>query len=406
MLDAVVNSCAVPFLFRTYRDIEAYRYVDGGLCDNLPVSLLDDRSSGHGPIFAISPFEVDAPPPAFGKVQEPAAASKQLVGYLGALFSAPINHSVNRSRERVHGLNMVDFKTSLGTFDFEQMLQQMEGSQEYGEIYRSAEVKLLNFLRVASAVPADDLHLGYNTNLENLVDRLASVMDSLRTEREIVLERAQTMVYANCLKASRHADADVELDIVRTEIEFRVLSGSVRVLEVALSSGREEVFRNSSVWSLSEKFSGAQLEATLLPVPRSAKAGGALTYLILKNPIVGSDSCPTYILRTAYLARAALGNLKEVGKVDFIADTNANPSAIGALELIAMIPAQHHLPVRSWIEPNSLSSVDISAAEINSGTELSAIGFTAVGMRVKNVPPQLKVVLKLVSLAPGGALPI
>jgi predicted acylesterase/phospholipase RssA len=52
-VSAIADSCAIPFIFRTWRG-SGCRFVDGGICSNLPVDFLLDKVRERGEVLAVS----------------------------------------------------------------------------------------------------------------------------------------------------------------------------------------------------------------------------------------------------------------------------------------------------------------------------------------------------------------
>jgi predicted acylesterase/phospholipase RssA len=99
----------IPFAFRTYTDVETSPYVDGGVCENLPVERLLKDEDEDGPVFAVSIVEDNPRPYLPANVKE----------YLLQLLSASMNHNVERAKRLVGYSNVIEAKTVLNTFDFE-----------------------------------------------------------------------------------------------------------------------------------------------------------------------------------------------------------------------------------------------------------------------------------------------
>lgn len=110
--DSIIDSCSLPFLFRIWDSQNQSVKLDGGLCDNLPVSELIDEEAAYGPVIALT----FAPQPAdHGR-------PKSLVSFLGAIIDTVINHPVVSTRKLlpescIHSvdsdLHYLDFQTAM-----------------------------------------------------------------------------------------------------------------------------------------------------------------------------------------------------------------------------------------------------------------------------------------------------
>ena len=62
VVDALANSCALPFAFRSHRNVGPQPLVDGGICENLPSDELE-ADNEHGPVVGISFARTAVPHP-------------------------------------------------------------------------------------------------------------------------------------------------------------------------------------------------------------------------------------------------------------------------------------------------------------------------------------------------------
>jgi predicted acylesterase/phospholipase RssA len=109
IVDALLDSCGLPFLFRIWSRNPGPIYVDGGICENLPSSCLKN-SDEHGNVIAIS-FEATTTDQPDG-----------LLSFSAALLDAAISTSVRKSQDAL-GVNVYPIKTHIGTFDFKTALE-------------------------------------------------------------------------------------------------------------------------------------------------------------------------------------------------------------------------------------------------------------------------------------------
>ena len=129
--DALRDSCAIPFVFASYRNDNRGQYVDGGVFDNLPTEILMDSS--HAPVFAIG-FE-----------PEKVKAAKSATDYLLSLVSSVVSHRVSESRQSVGEERVLLLSTTLGTFDFDKMVS-IGIEEEYDFVKRQTHAFFSNWL--------------------------------------------------------------------------------------------------------------------------------------------------------------------------------------------------------------------------------------------------------------------
>jgi predicted acylesterase/phospholipase RssA len=127
IVDAVVDSSSIPFAFRSFSKLSVNHFVDGGLCDNLPVDCLVQHSKD--PVFAVFPEDRDDT----GEISN-------ILTYVLRLFSASINHSVKRSKERVSKAFSKSVKTDLSTFDFAAAIARL-GNAEWFESEKERHIE-------------------------------------------------------------------------------------------------------------------------------------------------------------------------------------------------------------------------------------------------------------------------
>ena len=120
-----MHSGAIPFAFRTYSDVVTSPYVDGGLCENLPVEQLLAREDFDGPVFCVSIGDEEPQP------YVPAGAKD----YCLQLISASMNHNVDRSKRLVGLSNQIEEKSGIDTFAFEAAIAKLDDDDWYNAAF-------------------------------------------------------------------------------------------------------------------------------------------------------------------------------------------------------------------------------------------------------------------------------
>ena len=108
---AIRRSCSIPVVFSTYTDVEVGQRSDGGLLNNLPTDILQEKVNGQ-PIFAIS-FK-----------PESEKVAKTSLQYISTLVSSSIRHRVALSKEAVGEDKVLDLDSHLKTLDFDKIVCQ------------------------------------------------------------------------------------------------------------------------------------------------------------------------------------------------------------------------------------------------------------------------------------------
>jgi predicted acylesterase/phospholipase RssA len=134
LVPALIDSCALPIIFRSFNSLSTTHHVDGGICDNLPVEgLLADVEA---PVFAVYPVT-------------PASESSprnNVVTYILALLSASINHGVLRSKSMISEPFRFEIETDLGLLEFRKALRILRDDNWYQRCREDALARIQNFL--------------------------------------------------------------------------------------------------------------------------------------------------------------------------------------------------------------------------------------------------------------------
>ncbi len=206
---ALLDSAGLPFLFRNWTG-SGEVFVDGGLCNNLPVQcLLQDRDTFESSLqlppnqrlvtFAIS-FE-----------QEFKEAPRSALQFAKGLLLAPIDDSVIRARAALGDPNLVlCLETSLKTFDFSKAFSKdyvgTEGDKNSGTEYRSLKQQTSKFVHALTARERLRMTQRANTNLN----------PSYWTEPDHRLQVVMETVFKSYLR--HHSSTSIRLIEFRYEI--------------------------------------------------------------------------------------------------------------------------------------------------------------------------------------------
>lgn len=137
---SIVNSCALPFIFRSTSDLKNNPYVDGGLCDNLPAEILSENKEDFGEILAIS-FKRTPDP-----FEKPTFKNSTL-DYLLKLFDASMNNNIMRTKQILGDSNFLNIDSTLNTLDFKSAL-----TQHYKKDESEAIIETETFKEIKSKV--------------------------------------------------------------------------------------------------------------------------------------------------------------------------------------------------------------------------------------------------------------
>ena len=217
LIPALVDSCALPIIFRSFASLSGSHHVDGGLCDNLPVEgLLSDVAS---PVFAIYPVSPE---------KEPSTTNNIFI-YLLALLSASINHGVSRSKAMIETPFQFEQKTELGLLDFRGALALLRDQRWYEDEKEAALGRIEDFLTSYGSIASPN-----EARVVDVidVDQYRKVLDELSSDFAANFEQtlSRFMIRINCDKffQDKKDAARRKADTVTRVSEVKVLGDDVR----------------------------------------------------------------------------------------------------------------------------------------------------------------------------------
>ena len=127
IVNAIIDSCALPFLFRVWHD-DGPIIVDGGICANLPIEQLERNIATDGPIIAVS-FKEKLP-------SQPTNFLQFALSILDSAISTTMVQTKNRIKENaIYVLNT----NKIDTFSFNNALNFLESENEYTNLVKETE---------------------------------------------------------------------------------------------------------------------------------------------------------------------------------------------------------------------------------------------------------------------------
>lgn len=237
LVPALVDSCALPIIFRSFASLSGSHHVDGGLCDNLPVEgLLSDVAS---PVFAVYPVSPEKEP----------STTNNIFTYLLALLSASINHGVSRSKAMIEAPFQFEQKTELGLLDFRGALEQLRDENWYKEEKEAALARIEDFLTSYGSIASPN-----ESRVVDVidVDQYRKVLDELSRDFAANFEQtvSRFMIRVNCDKLFQDKKDAVrrKADTVTRVSEVKVLGDDVRYYRSNLRLSGTSIV--PTVWSV------------------------------------------------------------------------------------------------------------------------------------------------------------
>ncbi|MGO8766547.1 MAG: patatin-like phospholipase family protein [Limisphaerales bacterium] len=196
VLTAVMESCALPFLFASWHQGETV-IVDGGFCENLPVSELNLNVPTDGVVVAVS-FE-----------RLPPESPKCIKTFSLALLDIAIAHSVRRAYDAVkaNGHYIIELEPKIGTFDFEQAFNDAYRNTYEGlvEVAKKRISEIVAEEQMADAkIKSQEIQSNYwtdsNKNLIDTMRRMGLVYERIFRSKRFRYEKVIFEVWVDAWK--------------------------------------------------------------------------------------------------------------------------------------------------------------------------------------------------------------
>jgi predicted acylesterase/phospholipase RssA len=353
IIEAIKSSCSLPFLLRSFKDLSATHDVDGGLCDNLPVDCLRERS--NDPVFAIYPEE------AIG-----ASSIDNAFKYLMALFSASINHNVSRSIAYVQEPFRFAAHSDFGMLDFGIALEKLADDNWYNARRDAAYLRIERFFRSTGAPlqPHESIVANvhdaalYKSALARLARRSAKAFEPKRAS----LHAKVTCMDKNLSEADERTRSP---DIITRLTDYKVLRDGARYLEATVGQTKENAIIPTR-WSIWHKLEKRHLKIAALPMDKVESSSGRRTNCLIEitDPI-SLEKGQEISLRSSYYTEPG-ADLKELnrGKSEFIALENIHDYEIECGEISVTYPVV--LGAITLVEvPEKSSNIDFARVRID-----------------------------------------
>lgn len=204
--DALVSSCKIPFVFTNFKSDKdlAQAFVDGGLCENLPVEPLLNGKSEFGPVLAV------------GVTSEtnnwPARNAKQ---YIGQLFEIAINNSVKRAERFVGSENVHKVVSKYQTTNFLSLKSTFRLGDDYRRTFESCSAWLDRRLSSMTLASVATTEIPSEPTVQEILEQNARSFEARRGGKKFEVEYS-AMIATPCSWMSRYSDGDLssqDLDV-------------------------------------------------------------------------------------------------------------------------------------------------------------------------------------------------
>ncbi|MER9022402.1 patatin-like phospholipase family protein [Mesorhizobium sp. M0815] len=337
VVDAILNSSALPFFYRNFKDLASNPVVDGGVCDNLPVQYLMAGKATYGEIFAICLSEQGA----IGGTGYPVPSN--VFSYAWAIWSAVQNDAIRRTRELLNSAHLIDIKTDIKLTDFRIALQSLRSTEKYGFIKEEALVKFLDFAKLQSYGDiSEKVTVSGHIDTKEMMNAVFKMYKSAFDRHEYQIERSSYVIRADCLDKisstkSRRADQITREIIIRLPKDKN--AAKVTCIRSFIDIDRGGAYCTTR-WSVEFIKSRRKIRPIVIPADdldsNPPKAIDCL--LFFEEPLVGSSQDGYKIRISSHYAKQEIMLPLEQKGSDFISIRNSQNIAFKRLDIILCTP--------------------------------------------------------------------
>ncbi len=336
LVNALIESAAIPYFYRTWPNQDGMTLVDGGICQNLPSEELHRREQEHpggGAIIGITFAEM--------AVNE---APTNLASFSKALLETAMNSAILRAREYVKWLLPV--RTKIGTFDFEMAFTQGLGDS-YIVVRNEAEKDLAQIiddeqrekLALETTPPIEHkvrIELWKQTG-EWMKAQLREIYANQHASRVFKYHHSSMIVQANCLVEDNGMFSKLP-DSVENRLMFSPEGEPVFCLRMGVDSksNNDTNLIEDPYWSIVDRHG---IQANAIPMPISTVVAGKREFLLFLSPPLSQETDKTpYSIRVTDWVRDAMGPLRDKGMDEIVLNNDRAGGTIPRVDLVLFVP--------------------------------------------------------------------
>lgn len=376
LIERILHSSAIPFAFRSYPDVITSPYVDGGLCENLPVELLLAKEDFDGQVFCVSIGD-ECPAP-----YVPSGFKE----YCLQLVSASMNHNVDRAKRLVGLSNQFEEITSLNTFDFEAAIAKLNDDAWYTASYNRAMSKLYKIAQLYEmvGVPAPS-KLSGRLSTAKIMHSLYKVFETSLRLPEWEYVKGEFVVRAECLHPLPPDHVRGGDYIVRTATIQAKSDNLVCFNSSAHLNGETSIV--PTAWTCFNQTQNREIAVQAIPVknPTDTSTKGIGVLVFFENPLTSVAKGDVLIVKSHFLLDDAMIDLIKGGN-DYISIENSHSITAQSVEIVLIYPtAFGTITAAGKIGDGSevlLSNESLRAKHLD-----NLPNYSAAGMKVQNLAP-------------------
>lgn len=186
LADALVDSCALPYLFRVWNSNGTPVFVDGGIANNLPASYLAGSLPKGDELIAVSFADVATDHPDGFK------------SFSLSLLDTAMSSTMDLIKQ-AHASNLLEISTTLGTFDFDRAIS-TDFDESYAGIREWAKRELqgrIDKIHEASRVSIADPWKETNPTARHMMEVVGKAYSRSLATTPLRYDRCRLTVYSN-----------------------------------------------------------------------------------------------------------------------------------------------------------------------------------------------------------------
>jgi len=385
IVDAIVDSCALPFGFRTFNNRRDR--IDGGLLENLPGSDIFERGAVDVPViaFAFSSAAAAAPP-------------KDFLSYGLNLLSCASRYSVRRTQRTMGSERICFLNTNIHWLDFDAALQFLK-SREYHETKEQCVEFIKNFIATEEAA--------LKSKSEPNINVRAAITSAWEYQRKIgriysawhdsdsfeILKMSATLTLQSLLTTVANLEDEYSVEVILKP------NKALKIFRIALAVGKDSPFEGLIEQSVRSE-SGEPIDHTTFPVQDVAGMGDldktARHLIFVFHEPVSPENGNIHI-RIHSKRNSQLDGLRNSDGSDWVLHRSSQKELVPEIEIICLLPrnignvglshlGDHFEELRAeGREPKTVGVAELVRGNFFDASYLDSPNFRGYGWRASNV---------------------
>jgi len=327
IVNAVLDSCAIPFFFRgPLVNGDGVLVVDGGICENLPVDALEQDEKNEGMIVGIT-FR----PRGAGR------APGDWLRFSKSLLDAAMDNSVRRAQRRLGSERLFEIDTDIDTLAFDRALDIGFGDH-YDEVYEAA-MKFFGALAkdrdqtLTRPIPEE----GWDTDSATTLQKHADIYAAQHRNEKVAYDEAHVIVQVEALTAFVRGASGLEFpDRITYQLQFAPDQVPVFCHRVAVIDENDKTFLQSFRREVRDRT--GEVVPTIDLKARDSRTGERGYLLFFETALRPGDPAAPYELRYTHQIGDMMRPLATKGDDVFGLRLSRASGPTRRILLVAMIP--------------------------------------------------------------------